>query len=234
MQEFLVGNHDTCVEISCFDTLVNSIREAYPSTLVHISFASAMTKTYSGIQRQISQILQDKLQSELNRLVTERGNAQDRVLVRGKRNRVDEVMVQHIANKDFLANAYLTANSADKLCQLSNDSMTLAVQTTLCLPINDTRKYCLCGELVGPLFAHAARCGTKLIAAKLRNTLHANLRKSLAIILQKTFEEQGLRSSVAKEEPQLVNYFQQLPDDVRPPGNGKDRADICINDPRGN
>ena len=123
----------------------------------------------------------------------------------------------------------MTANPSFGLNKLTNDDLSLAVATRLCLPVMSTRSYCVCGEKTDSLGLHCHACSVAPVRVGLRHDLHVaikNVGRSCLLMGQK-----GGNYTVEGGEPPVSRYLQPRQQQAKRNGSTKSSesfSDIAI------
>jgi hypothetical protein len=172
------------------------------------------TTQYHNIQRQVSNAIQKHIEQEVDRSISP-GRAAGGAEMNYANMTLweQEKAIQHMANKVPFNYAYLLANPCARLCSMSNEAITTAVQQRLLLPVGEDWKYCQCNRDVGPFLSHCYRCPENVVRNPIRNSLHKELKARFSDILKARIATANLNRRVLDGEPRLDDYFERLDPD---------------------
>ena len=215
--------------------------------LANITLESMSTQSFVHIQKTITAGVQKLLEDVVDRSMQQgRPVGGSQMFYAQLDAWSQEKAIQHMANKDPLNYAFLSANPCAPLCGMSNSAFATAVQHRLLVPIGNQWNRCMCTHEVAPFFSHCYKCPHT--RNKVRNALHKELKQSFEDIIKSRIEKANLSCRVLAGEPRLEDYFNPRqpgpevpPDPPDPPdttlsqydrrgheGGRKVRADMAI------
>ena len=208
-----------------------------------ITVESMSLRSFQKVQKDISNGVQKQMEESVDRSIAQGPTAGGRDMIFARMSEWDqEKSIQHMANKDPLNYAFLTANPCASLCAMSNAGFINAVQHRLLLRIGQGFEFCACGDdrRHGSFFGHQARCPNMLIRNPIRNNMHKELKLKFADIIKVRIQKAGMNRRVDDVEPILGDYVSPKEDPPPPyppdnPGQNsqrqnqtKTRADMVI------
>jgi hypothetical protein len=195
---------------SCYTMFMQHLDRFKPMcpSVNDITLETMVQHPFIHIQKVITAGVQRLLEDEVDRSVGQGRPAGGRELNYAQLDAwSQEKALQHMANKDALNYAFLSANPCAPLCGMSNTAFSTAVQHRLLVPIGQPWTTCACGLAVSPFFTHSYKCPTT--QNKVRNSIHKDLKQSFEDIVKVRIEKSNLSCRVLSGEPRLEDYFNQ-------------------------
>ena len=189
LREYFLDVESNIRPIKAFRDILELMRTSHPTSFQDYTIEQMIQSQAPKLQALASRIQQERNAKELDRMIeSDVENLGTRRVINN--HHLDEEKVQHVANKDSVNSAFLTANPGDFLSRMSNPEFRMAIQARLLVSLKGDNTHCLCNEKIGILLAHCVRCPTNAIRCKLRNPLHRQMQRSFVNILKNTFTEQ--------------------------------------------
>jgi hypothetical protein len=175
-----------------------------PNVLNEITVESMSHTSFKHVQKDISNGIQKQIENAVDLSISHGPIAGGRDLMFARMNECDqERSIQHMANKDPLNYAFLTANPCASLCAMSNAAFVNAIQHRLLLPIGEGYENCACGDnrRHGPFFTHCYRCPNMVVRNQIRNNMHKELKQRFGDLLKSRILKANLNRRVDHIEP---------------------------------
>jgi Reverse transcriptase (RNA-dependent DNA polymerase) len=185
-----------------------AIGQALCPSLNEITLDSMCNKAFTQVQRAISDGVQKYLEEAVDRSIPQGRPVGGAEIMYARLDPwSQERAIQHMANKESFNYAFLTANPCARLCSMSNEAFTIAVQHRLLIPLGKNFTKCRCRTDVGPFFSHCYRCPDMRTRNQIRNSLHREMKEKFSDILKTRIETANLNRRVINIEPRLEDYF---------------------------